>query len=478
MPKISELNEITYVNTDDLLAIVHDPNGLPSTNRITVNNFSSSIFSNVSFSHIPQTDSSVDLGTPSKEWRNAYVANAIFIGTTPITIAANGELTVNGVSINPAGGASGYTGSAGTIGNTGYTGSGGGQGQTGYTGSAGQGSSGPYSNLVHGSYTASLNSDGSFSIPSTIKKLTGNYTSLIDPSQNGGGSFVVENFNQYDTPQKITLDGANYVVKISSNSKDFTFANSGVMTLPIGGDIQYANGHSALGGSGGSGYTGSQGDIGYTGSKGDQGYTGSAGAGYVGSHGDIGYTGSRGDLGYTGSIGIGYTGSAGADGAGSGPSSNLINGSYVLSLNNDGSITLPNGGGQTQIMAYGNDYATLTSNTGSEIYYLNSDVSAGLVGPNSPLYSDLYVTSAGMELDIGHNDSSNNQVNHTWMWDQNGNYSLPANGDILFSNGVSYGEVIPNLKGPFANDSNASTGGVPLKGLYYDASGIVHIRLT
>ena len=452
MPKISELNEITYVNTNDLLAIVHDPNGLPSTNRITVNNFSSSIFSNVSFSHIPQTDSSVDLGTPSKEWRNAYVANAIFIGTTPITIAANGELTVNGVSINPAGGASGYTGSAGTIGNTGYTGSGGGQGQTGYTGSAGQGSSGPYSNLVHGSYTASLNSDGSFSIPSTIKKLTGNYTSLIDPSQNGGGSFVVENFNQYDTPQKITLDGANYVVKISSNSKDFTFANSGVMTLPIDGDIQYANGHSALGGSGGSGYTG--------------------------SHGDIGYTGSNGDQGYTGSIGIGYTGSAGADGAGSGPSSNLINGSYVLSLNNDGSITLPNGSGRTQIMAYGNDYATLTSNTGSEIYYLNSDVSAGLVGPNSPLYSDLYVTSAGMELDIGHNDSSNNQVNHTWMWDQNGNYSLPANGDILFSNGVSYGEVIPNLKGPFANDSNASTGGVPLKGLYYDASGIVHIRLT
>ena len=150
----------------------------------------------------------------------------------------------------------------------------------------------------------------------------------------------------------------------------------------------------------------------------------------------------------------------------------------VTDINVSGSITLPNGGGRTQIMAYGNDYATLTSNTGSEIYYLNSDVSAGLVGPNSPLYSDLYVTSAGMELDIGHNDSSNNQVNHTWMWDQNGNYSLPANGDILFSNGVSYGEVIPNLKGPFANDSNASTGGVPLKGLYYDASGIVHIRLT
>lgn len=32
--------------------------------------------------------------------------------------------------------------------------------------------------------------------------------------------------------------------------------------------------------------------------------------------------------------------------------------------------------------------------------------------------------------------------------------------------------------GPYANDSVATTGGVVLGGLYYDSTGIVHIRLV
>ena len=43
MPKISELNAITSVANTDLLMVVHDPNGSPSTNKITVNNFISSV---------------------------------------------------------------------------------------------------------------------------------------------------------------------------------------------------------------------------------------------------------------------------------------------------------------------------------------------------------------------------------------------------------------------------------------------------
>jgi hypothetical protein len=43
MPKISELNAITSVANNDLLMVVHDPSGLPSTNKITVNNFISSV---------------------------------------------------------------------------------------------------------------------------------------------------------------------------------------------------------------------------------------------------------------------------------------------------------------------------------------------------------------------------------------------------------------------------------------------------
>ena len=45
MPKISELNAITSVSNNDLMMVVHDPNGLPSTNKITVNNFISSVSS-------------------------------------------------------------------------------------------------------------------------------------------------------------------------------------------------------------------------------------------------------------------------------------------------------------------------------------------------------------------------------------------------------------------------------------------------
>jgi hypothetical protein len=43
MPKISELNAITSVANTDLLMVVHDPSGSPSTNKITVGNFANSI---------------------------------------------------------------------------------------------------------------------------------------------------------------------------------------------------------------------------------------------------------------------------------------------------------------------------------------------------------------------------------------------------------------------------------------------------
>jgi len=36
-------------------------------------------------------------------------------------------------------------------------------------------------------------------------------------------------------------------------------------------------------------------------------------------------------------------------------------------------------------------------------------------------------------------------------------------------------KVVP---GPFANDAAAKTGGVPLQGLYYDVSGVPHVRIV
>jgi hypothetical protein len=48
MPKISELTAITSVANTDLLMVVHDPSGAPSTNKITVGNFTNTISRSVS----------------------------------------------------------------------------------------------------------------------------------------------------------------------------------------------------------------------------------------------------------------------------------------------------------------------------------------------------------------------------------------------------------------------------------------------
>lgn len=45
MPKISELNPITNMSPDNLLMVVNDPNGAPSTNKITFRNFANSVSS-------------------------------------------------------------------------------------------------------------------------------------------------------------------------------------------------------------------------------------------------------------------------------------------------------------------------------------------------------------------------------------------------------------------------------------------------
>jgi hypothetical protein len=47
MPKITQLNPITSISDDDLVPIVNDPSGAPSTNKITFDNFKKSIMKNI-----------------------------------------------------------------------------------------------------------------------------------------------------------------------------------------------------------------------------------------------------------------------------------------------------------------------------------------------------------------------------------------------------------------------------------------------
>jgi len=43
MPKISELTAISNVSTDDLMLVVNDPGGAPSSNKITVQGFATAV---------------------------------------------------------------------------------------------------------------------------------------------------------------------------------------------------------------------------------------------------------------------------------------------------------------------------------------------------------------------------------------------------------------------------------------------------
>jgi len=125
------------------------------------------------------------------------------------------------------------------------------------------------------------------------------------------------------------IDAAPLIMPVPDTDIDvvsITFADASVQTTAFTGVAA-------------TGYTGSLGYTGYTGSVGNIGYTGSFGnIGYTGSFGNIGYTGSFGNIGYTGSFGnIGYTGSSGGTG------NTLVNGSYIVSLEADGNLTLPAG---------------------------------------------------------------------------------------------------------------------------------------
>jgi hypothetical protein len=49
MPKISELNSIASLSNDDLVPVVNDPSGAPSTNKITFDNFKKSVTKDIVF---------------------------------------------------------------------------------------------------------------------------------------------------------------------------------------------------------------------------------------------------------------------------------------------------------------------------------------------------------------------------------------------------------------------------------------------
>lgn len=81
MPKVSELNAITSVANSDLLMVVHDPSGSPSTNKVTLSNLGTSI-------------------TAALKTANSTIAGTIKVGSG--LAISNGVLSANTLSILPS----------------------------------------------------------------------------------------------------------------------------------------------------------------------------------------------------------------------------------------------------------------------------------------------------------------------------------------------------------------------------------------
>lgn len=102
MPKISELNAITAVSNDDLIMVVNDPSGLPSTNKITVSNF---ITSSIPFANTTKAGT-IFIGNGLTTNSTGYASvNANVYSESPIVIfsnvdAANATISFHANGIN------------------------------------------------------------------------------------------------------------------------------------------------------------------------------------------------------------------------------------------------------------------------------------------------------------------------------------------------------------------------------------------
>jgi len=99
--------------------------------------------------------------------------------------------------------------------------------------------------------------------------------------------------------------------------------------------------------------------------------------------------------------------------------------------------------------------------------YSNAVYSIG--GPN-----DAYLFNDGGDFAIGTGSVSSNLIFHTGGTTSN-TVKMKISSDRVDINVNNF--TFSGIAGPFANDTAAATGGVLLKGFYYDASGNVKIRL-
>jgi len=321
-------------------------------------------------------------------------------------------------------------------------------------------------------------------------------TSPLEDGDQYTGNGVIYTYNNGVWDGSVDINGYTG----SEGAIGYTGSEGAIGYTGSEGAIGYTGSEGAIGYTGSEGaigYTGSEGAIGYTGSEGAIGYTGSEGAiGYTGSEGGIGYTGSEGGIGYVGSEGYtgsagtngsnGYTGSAGSAGIASlssltstiswsvlgvnPPTFNVSSTGTKLLLWPAESATMvdyavgiessslwssiPNTTGNFAFKWYaGTTTIAILSNTGT--------ITANkFVGDGSSL-TNVTVNIAGNIIGTGTNVSLV-AGSYSYLFDNTGTFTMPANGDIVMTGTNSILSV----------SGTALLGGYTQVGGYYSTLGI------
>jgi Collagen triple helix repeat (20 copies) len=338
--------------------------------------------------------------------------------------------------------------------------------------------------------------DGVLTAPGNISatgNVTGDYyfgngyylTGIIPPTsiinQTVEGNNVA---NTFTLLQSATANTVLVTINGITQTPDTDYAVTGntitFSTAPYNGDVVQIRFLAVAGPGGGSGVqgaTGSQGTTGAQGTTGIQGISGSNGTqgttgiqGISGSNGTQGTTGiqgisgSNGTQGTTGIQGIsGSNGTQGTTGSFNGNLSANINGqgysiSNVAIVSATGNITgnyiLGNGSQLTGIAAsYGNsNVSTFLAAYGSNTISTSGNITAGNLIGNINVTGNVIGTSSNVQLVAG---------SYTWTFDNTGNLTIPATGDILLSNSQSMISAAGNITGNYIFGNIAFANGVP-----------------
>jgi hypothetical protein len=338
-----------------------------TANTANVNNLSAE------FAYITSLFANGSIGTAGQilisNGTSIYWANATgfgFVGSLGYTgsIGSQGDLGYTGSTGSQ--GDQGYTGSIGSQGNQGYTGSTGSQGVSGYDGSVGfvgskgdqgiKGDTGDFGgaafNYLYSTNTTHTSTpDGYFNFDNTnLSLVSALYIDYIDHL----GANVYP-FLQTIDDSTSAIKGHFSIREIANNLNYAMFAITGSHTEEtdhFNVPVSYLNGVTSF-------VNGTNTIITFA---------------RTGNIGDTGYTGSKGNLGYTGSIGSVAT------------TDKLVNGSYELTLDNNGVVNVP-------ISAYssGQVFAPLYYSLylGTSSRFVQIDGGDGTVKPNYDGQADL-----------------------------------------------------------------------------------------